>query len=41
MSGAQFVPYLDDTVEWRGHPMRIGRNTVLTSLRSAPTQSAL
>jgi ceramide glucosyltransferase len=27
--GAQFVPYLDDTVEWRGHPMRIGRNTVL------------
>lgn len=29
MFGAQFVPYLDDTVEWRGHPMRIGRNTVL------------
>lgn len=27
--GAQFVPYFDDTVTWRGHTARIGRNTEL------------
>jgi len=27
--GAQFAPYLDDRVTWRGHPMRLGPNTVL------------
>jgi ceramide glucosyltransferase len=27
--GAQFVPYFDDTVTWRGYEMRIGPNTEL------------
>ena len=27
--GAQFVPYFDDTVTWRGYTARIGPNTVL------------
>jgi len=27
--GAQFAPYLDDRVTWRGYPMRLGPNTVL------------
>jgi ceramide glucosyltransferase len=27
--GAQFVPYFDDTVTWRGYAMRIGPNTEL------------
>jgi len=30
MFGAQWIPYVDDTVEWRGHPMRVGPNTVLS-----------
>ncbi|HEV2722635.1 MAG TPA: hypothetical protein VG323_21610 [Thermoanaerobaculia bacterium] len=27
--GAQFAPYLDDRVTWRGYPMRLGPSTVL------------
>lgn len=27
--GAQFAPYVDDRVTWRGYPMRLGPNTVL------------
>ncbi len=27
--GAQFIPYFDDTVTWRGYTARIGPNTVL------------
>lgn len=27
--GAQFVPYFDDTVTWRGYTLRIGPNTVM------------
>jgi ceramide glucosyltransferase len=27
--GAQFAPYADDRVTWRGYPMRLGPNTVL------------
>jgi ceramide glucosyltransferase len=27
--GAQFVPYLDDTVTWRGYRLRIGPNTAM------------
>jgi ceramide glucosyltransferase len=29
--GAQFVPYFDDTVTWRGYEMRIGPNTELVA----------
>jgi len=27
--GAQWIPYFDDTVTWRGYEMRIGPNTEL------------
>jgi len=29
--GAQFVPYFDDTVTWRGYTLRIGPNTELVA----------
>ena len=30
--GAQFVPYFDDTVTWRGYTARIGPKTVLLDI---------
>lgn len=33
--GAQFVPYFDDRVTWRGHATRLGPKTVLLDLKDA------
>lgn len=33
--GAQFVPYFDDRVTWRGHATRLGPNTVLLDWKDA------
>jgi ceramide glucosyltransferase len=33
--GAQFIPYFDDTITWRGYRARLGRNTTLLEIMEA------
>jgi len=38
--GAQFIPYMDDRVTWRGHTARIGRHSVLMHVTETHSAAA-